>query len=122
MDNILNMTRNFILFVGWPVLIAGSIYLAIKGKSVYQMVKGSLVGKVTKVLVISMFVEMYSLGLVSTVLMYCDLRGVYLVVPVFIIWFALFIWTLKVLAKSAKEAKKMSEPQPEEPAETKIEN
>lgn len=39
------MIRGLILGIGWPVLIAGSIYLFVKGRGVYKLVKGSLIGK-----------------------------------------------------------------------------
>jgi len=104
------MIRNIVLIIGWPVLVAGSIYLIIKGGVVYKLVKGSLVGKVTKVLVISMLVGMYSLGIVATALMYADENtGVWVVLPIFFAWFITFVWSLKVLVKAGNEAKKLSE-------------
>jgi len=103
------MIRTIVLAVGWPVLVIGSIYLLVKGKAVYQMVKGSLVGKVTKVLVISMLVGMYSLGVVATFLMFCDQEtGVWVVLPIFLAWFITFVWSLKVLAQAQKETQKMA--------------
>ncbi|HAB51443.1 MAG TPA: hypothetical protein DCE80_04580 [Ignavibacteriales bacterium] len=100
--------RSAILIIGWPVLIFGSIYLVVKGRAVYKMVKGSLVGGVTRALVISMLVGMYSLGIVATALMFCDERGVYLVLPIFLVWFVTFVWSLKVLVKAQEKAKSLS--------------
>lgn len=102
------MFRNIILFIGWPLLVIGSIYLVVKGRHVYGMVKGSLVGKITKALVISMFIEMYSLGIVSTVFMFRDNSAVFIVLPVFAIWFVVFVWSLSVLKKAETEARKIS--------------
>ena len=102
-----------ILAVGWPVLIVGSIYLFIKGKHVYALVKGSLVGKVVKILVYTMMVEMYSLGVVSTGFMYCSIRGVYIVIPVFLIWFLMFTLTIRVLMKAEREARSLSSGTPQ---------
>ena len=102
------MTRNIILLIGWPVLIAGSIYIFVKGKSVYQLVKGSLIGKLTKVLVTTVLVEMYSLGIVTTALMFCDQRGVFLGIPIFAVWFVVFLATLKVLRDARREAEKLT--------------
>jgi len=102
------MTRNIILLIGWPVLIAGSIYIFAKGKSVYQLVKGSLIGKLTKVLVTTVLVEMYSLGIVTTALMFCDQRGVFLGIPIFAVWFVVFVATLKVLRDARREAEKLT--------------
>ena len=97
-----------ILVIGWPVLIVGSIYLFIKGKHVYALVKGSLVGKVVRILVYTMMIEMYSLGVVSTGFMYYSPRGIYIVIPVFIVWFIMFILTMKVLMNAEKEARALT--------------
>lgn len=102
--------RNIVLMIGWPVLVLGSIFLFLKGRSVYNMVKGSLVGRVTRVLVITMLVGMYGLGIVATAFMYADESGVWTVLPVFLVWFVTFIWTLKVLGRAQKEAKQLSQP------------
>ncbi|KKP93886.1 MAG: hypothetical protein US04_C0002G0009 [Candidatus Nomurabacteria bacterium GW2011_GWD2_36_14] len=97
-----------ILAVGWPVLVIGSIYLFIKGRHVYALVKGSLVGKVVRILVYTMMVEMYSLGIVSTGFMYCSPKGVAVVIPVFIIWFVMFVVTIKVLMNAEREARALT--------------
>jgi hypothetical protein len=104
----LAMIRDIILGIGWPVLIAGSIFIFIRGRGVYKMVKGSLVGNLTKTLVFSVLVEMYSLGIVSTAFMFCQEKGVYLVLPVFLVWFISFVATLKVLQQAKKEADKLT--------------
>ena len=104
----LSIMRNIILIIGWPVLIGGSILLFVRGREVYKLVKGSLVGKITMVLVYTMLVEMYSLGIVSTAYMFSDTKSVYLVLPVFLAWFIVFVWSLKVLIAAGQEAKKIS--------------
>lgn len=103
-----NLMMIIILGVGWPVLIIGSIYLFIKGKHVYALVKGSLVGKVIRILVITMMIEMYSLGIVSTGFMYCSTKGVYVVLPIFLVWFIMFVLTMKVLMKAEQEARALT--------------
>lgn len=103
-----NIIMTIILAVGWPVLIIGSIYLFIKGQHVYALVKGSLVGKVVKILVITMMIEMYSLGAVSTGFMFCSPKGLYVVIPVFIIWFIMFILTMRVLMNAEREARALT--------------
>jgi len=104
----LSMIRDLILGIGWPVLIIGSIYLFAKGRSVYRLVKGSLIGKLTKVLVLTILVEMYSLGIVTTVLMLVYQGGIYLGLLVFLVWFIVFILTLKVLGDARKEVEKLT--------------
>jgi len=102
------MIRDIILGIGWPVLIGGSIYIFARGSGVYKMVKGSLVGNLTKTLVFSVLVEMYSLGIVSTAYMFADERGTYWVIPVFVIWFISFVATIKVLRQAKAEADKLT--------------
>jgi hypothetical protein len=103
--NGLIMTRNIILLIGWPILIAGSIYLFYRGRHVYNLVKGSLVGKIVRILVYTMLVEMYSLGIVCTFYMYSSPRSVYIVLPVFAVWFIMFVLSLRVLINAEKEAR-----------------
>lgn len=109
----LAMMRNIILGIGWPVLIAGSIYIYVMGRGVYKLVKGSLVGKLTKILVLSVLVEMYSLGIVSTGYMFSDERGTYLVLPIFLVWFISFIASIRVLRQAKKEADSLTKPKAE---------
>jgi len=107
----LAMTRSIILGIGWPVLVAGSIYIFVKGRGVYNLVRGSLIGKLTKTLVFTVLVEMYSLGIVCTAFMFVDERSSYLVLPVFAIWFVAFIASIKVLRDAKKETEKLTEGQ-----------
>jgi len=106
----LETMRNIILFVGWPVLVAGSIYVFVKGKGVYSLVKGSLIGKLSKTLVYTMLIEMYSLGVVATFFLYCSLESaLYVVIPVFVVWFINFLIAVKVLNYATAEVKKMAQ-------------
>ena len=102
------MIRNLILGIGWPVLIVGSIYIFVRGRGVYKLVKGSLVGNLTKTLVLAVLVEMYSLGIVATALMFCEEKGIFIVLPVFLLWFISFIATLKVLRQAKAEADRLT--------------
>ncbi|OGH84981.1 MAG: hypothetical protein A2493_01355 [Candidatus Magasanikbacteria bacterium RIFOXYC12_FULL_33_11] len=107
----LEIMRNIVLFVGWPILVAGSVFIFVKGKGVYSMVKGSLIGKISKTLVYTMLVGMYSLGIVSTFFLYCSnlSTAMYVVIPVFIVWAINFFMAIKVLTYATNEAKKMSQ-------------
>ncbi len=108
--NNLETVRTLILSIGWPVLIAGSIYLFVKGRRVYGMVKGSLVGKITKILVVSMLVGMYSLGIVTTAYMSENVtKGVLLGAPIFVVWFGMFVWAMQTLVSASNEVHKLSE-------------
>jgi hypothetical protein len=104
----LSLLRTIILVILWPIILTGSIYIDIKGNRIYKLVKGSLVGKISMITVYSMLVTTHSLGLISTVFMFVDVRSVYLVTPILCIWIPVFIWTLKALADTEKEVKKIT--------------
>ena len=107
--NTIAIIRTVILSVGWPLLVAGSIYLFAKGSQVYRMVEGSLLGKITKVLVFTMLIEMYSLGIVTTAYMFCNAGGgLSIGIPIFLVWFAVFAWSMKTLIAARNEIYRMT--------------
>ncbi|MCX6723659.1 MAG: hypothetical protein NT155_00600 [Candidatus Staskawiczbacteria bacterium] len=59
-------------------------------------------------MILTILIEMYSLGVVTTVLMLVYEPGIYLGLLVFAIWFVVFIMTLKVLGDARKEVEKMT--------------
>jgi len=99
---------NFITLVTyWLILLIGSIYILLRGRKIYKLVKGSLVGKITRVLVIALLLEMYSFGVLATFFSINDEKSLWVVLPVFIIWFVAFISSLKVLMLAEQETKKL---------------
>lgn len=105
----IELIKTIILAVGWPVLIIGSVYLFFKGRSVYSIVRGSLVGKITKALVFTMLLEMYSIGVLMTAFMYTDeIKGVLFSAPIFVIWYVTFLWCVSTLEKAKAEVTKLS--------------
>lgn len=106
----MELIRNIILIICWPVLIIGSIVLLIKGREVYAMVKDSLVGRVSKVLVITMILEILGLGVVCTSYLFTDLNSaIYIVLPIFIACFAVFIIAFITISKVIKDTKKLTQ-------------
>ncbi len=108
--NNFEVMRTIVLIVGWPVVVAGGMYLFIKGRQIYSMVSGSMIGRITKTLVITMMVEMYSLGIVVTAYMFENVEnGVLVGVPIFAIWFVMFVWSMKTLISARNEIHQMSQ-------------
>lgn len=104
----LTILRNLIpLLTFWLILLIGSLYIFIRGRHLYRLVKGSLIGKITKVLVYTILIETYIFGIITTVFMYANEKSIYLILPTFFIWFIAFISSLKVLMLAEKETKKM---------------
>jgi hypothetical protein len=84
--------------------------LFVKGRQVYGMVKGSMIGKITKALVITMMVEMYSLGIVTTAYMFENVQnGVTVGIPIFIIWFIMFVWSMKTLVAARNDIHRLNQ-------------
>ncbi len=110
--NNLEIVRTLILSIGWPVLIIGSVYLFTKGSrsQVYTMVKDSLVGKIVKVLALTMLVGMYGLGIVTTAYLFDNVvHGVAVGLPVFVVWFITFAWAMKTLVSASNEVRAMGQ-------------
>lgn len=95
------------LLTFWLILIIGSLYIFIRGRYIYKLVKNSLIGKITKVLVYTILVETYIFGIITTVFMYTSQESFYLIITTFFIWFIAFMSSLKVLMVAEKEAKKI---------------
>jgi hypothetical protein len=104
----LSFIKNFVFLIYWPALIIGTIYLLVRGGYVYRMVKGSLIGKITRVFIYTMFIGMYSLGVISVVFLYYQPSAAYLIFPIFVIWLAMFLWSFKVLVEAEKKARNIS--------------
>jgi len=98
-----------ILFIGWPIIIIASIYVYARGRSVYSHVKGSLIGRITKTLVLSLMLEMYSIGAACTAYMLIDSKSIYLVSMIFAILLAVFIATIRMVKLASDETKKIIE-------------
>lgn len=100
--------RNLIPIVTfWLILIIGSLYIFSRGRNVYQLVKGSLIGRITKVLVYTILIETYIFGIITTIFLYVNEKSIYLILPTFFIWFMAFISSLKVIMLAEKETKKI---------------
>ncbi|OGC25342.1 hypothetical protein A2291_02940 [candidate division WOR-1 bacterium RIFOXYB2_FULL_42_35] len=83
----LETIRNLILLTGWPVLIIGSIFLTYKAFQFYNSVNRVVFGKLVMIMTGGWLLTMYSLGIVATVAMYANIQsGVYVVLPIFIVW------------------------------------
>lgn len=84
--------RTMIIFVGWPILIIGSISFMIGAYQFYKRTNKLALGKLIMVQTVSILVGMYSLGIVSTIYMFHDLeRGVTVVFPIFVTWFIVMV-------------------------------
>ncbi len=101
----MEVVRSAILFFGWPVLIAGSIFLYVQTYRFYNDVQKNVWGKLVLAMVAGWLLTMYSLGIVSTAFMMVNLReGVMFVLPIFGLWFVTMIMVVRTVLIWNKEA------------------
>ena len=97
--------RAIILFIGWPVLILGSIYAMVLAIRFWRAVGRVVIGKLVLAMIVGWLISMYSLGITATAYMFTDIaNGVAVVFPVFIVWFitmVIIIWTIIRWGKEA---------------------
>lgn len=103
--------RTFILVVGWPFLVLGSVGVLLSAVSFFTRVKRSSFGRLVLTLVVGALVTMYCLGVTATFFMFSDTeRGVPIVFLVFLLWFLVMTgvvilsrrWRTEVLTINAK--------------------
>ena len=94
-----------ILYVGWPLLIIGSIYIIYQSYKFYVKLGRTPIAKLVTVFTVSTIITMYSLGFVSTIFLMVDtLNGVTYVLPIFSIWFVFMILIFYFAFKLNREA------------------
>ena len=97
--------RTIILFIGWPILILGSICIMVLAIRFWRAVGRVVIGKLVLVMIVGWLISMYSLGITATAYMFTDIaNGVAVVFPVFIVWFitmVIIIWTIIRWGKEA---------------------
>ncbi len=103
----LETLRTVILGVGWPILIIGSIFIAIQGWLFYESLKGSVFARLVLPSVFGWLVTMYSLGVTATFYMVNDVSGTRIVLPIFLVWFVTFVALILVTFRWSKEAVKL---------------
>ncbi len=97
--------KSAILYVGWPMLIIGSAYIAYQAYLFYVRLGRTPIAKLVAVFTVSTIVTMYSLGFVATMFLMVDtINGVTYVLPIFSIWFIFMFLILYFALKLNREA------------------
>ncbi len=74
------------VWIGIAVLIIGSIYLIVEGVKVHKIFAESIVGRLVKILVVVLIIELYSLGLVSFAFIRFYPKGMIFILPIVFLW------------------------------------
>lgn len=83
-----SLIRDIILIIGWPLLVSVSSLIVFRGYRFNKGVEGNPLGALILRLMWALVITMFSLGVVATFFMfYSPVVGVYIVLPIFIVWF-----------------------------------
>jgi hypothetical protein len=107
-----NSIESVLLFLVWPLLIFFSALVFARGLKVRRLIKDAVVGQIVKALIYTTFVDISSLGAICTLYLFNrkdDAEGDYFLFIMLGVWFIVFIWSLKTLARAQKELKKAIE-------------
>jgi two-component system sensor histidine kinase VicK len=105
----MEMLRNVVLLIGWPLLLGGSIFLLIRSYKFYKEVQKNVWGKLVMAMVTGWLITMYSLAIVSTSYVLTDsTRGIYVVLPIFGLWFITMVLIVRIVLMWDNQAAKLS--------------
>ncbi|MFH2033506.1 MAG: PAS domain-containing sensor histidine kinase [Candidatus Margulisiibacteriota bacterium] len=106
----LELLRTIILSTGWPVLVAGTIFLLYKAIKFNQDVNKVVFGKMVVIMTAGWLFTMYCLGAASTAAMMLDVKtGVYVVFPIFAAWAMTMVIITIITLRWSKEAVTINE-------------
>ena len=74
------------LWLALAILILGSIYLIVEGYHVHKLFAESIVGKLVKILVVVLLIELYSLGIVCYAFLVFYPKGTVVLLPIMLLW------------------------------------
>lgn len=83
-----------ILWGALVILVGGSIYLIVEGFRVHKLFTDSIIGKLVKMLVVVVLIELYSLGVVTYAFLIFSPRGVYALVPIVGLWILCLVYSI----------------------------
>jgi hypothetical protein len=93
---------NTFLWIGLALLAVGSIYLIIEGYKVHKLFNESIVGRLVKILVVVLLIELYSLGIVCFAFLTLYPKGSQILLPIVVLW----LISLAFAVAGVKSAKK----------------
>mgnify|MGYP003393507520 CR=1 FL=1 len=92
-----------ILWASLGLLVLGSLYLIWEGYKVYRLFTGSIVGNLVKTLVIVLLIELYSLGVASFAFINLVTNGVYILLPIVLLWTASLAYAIFAVRLAHKQ-------------------
>jgi hypothetical protein len=89
------------------ILVLGSIYLIIEGYKVHKLFAESIVGRLVKILVVVLLIELYSLGIVSFAFMTFYKQGIWVLFPIVLLWIISLSFAIAGVRSAKQEVAKL---------------
>jgi hypothetical protein len=91
------------LWIALAVLILGSVYLIVEGYHVHKLFAESIVGKLVKILVVVLLIELYSLGIVCYAFLTFYPKGTVVLLPIMLLWIVSLSFAIAGVRSAKKE-------------------
>ena len=99
---------NTYLWLALAVLIIGSIYLIVEGIKVHKLFAESIVGRLVKILVVVLLIELYSLGIVAFAFLTFSPKGTVVLLPIVVLWIISLGFAIAGVKSAKKEVDKLT--------------
>ncbi len=97
------------LWLALGILVIGSIYLIVEGYLVHKLFSESIVGRLIKVLVVVLLIELYSLGIVAFAFLTFSPKGTVVLLPIIVLWIISLAFAIFAVRSAKKEVTKLTE-------------
>jgi hypothetical protein len=94
---------NIYLWVGLGLLVVGSIYLIVEAYLVYKIFNDSIIGRLVKILVAILIIELYSLGTVTFAFLSFNPRATVVLLPIVGLWIVTLIFAIFSVRSAKKQ-------------------
>jgi len=95
------------LWIALGLLTLGSIYLIVEGYRVHKIFSESIVGRLVKILVVVLLIELYSLGIVCYAFLLFYPKGTVVLLPIVILWIISLIFAINGVRSAKQEVTKL---------------
>jgi len=96
------------LWIALGILVIGSIYLIIEGVKVHKLFADSVVGRLVKILVVVLLIELYSLGIVAFAFLTFLPKGTVVLIPIVILWIISLGFAIAGVKSAKREVDKLT--------------
>lgn len=95
------------LWFSLAILVVGSVYLIVEGYRVHKLFSESIVGKLVKILVVVLLIELYSLGIVCYAFLFFYSKGALVLLPIVLLWIVSLAFAIAGVRSAKQQVAKL---------------